>query len=80
MKPSAKLFLKQNQSQELGVQANGSSRRPRDRGRAHPLGVPYPLVGPSRLPRLTSFAYITLRTLKPSEIKIDQEFRHRKPL
>ena len=34
MKPSEKLFLEQNQSQELGVQARGASRKPRDRGRA----------------------------------------------
>ena len=30
-------------------------------------GMPYPLVGPSRLPRPTSFAYISLRTLKTSK-------------
>ena len=38
------------------------------------------LVGPSSTPRPTSFAYITLRTLKPSDIKIDHEFRRHKPL
>ena len=36
--------------------------------------------GPLEHPRPTSFAYISLRTLKPSDIKIDWEFRHRKPL
>ena len=46
-----KLLLEQKQSGELGVQARGVSRDPRDRGaRPPPLGVPYPLVGPSRLP------------------------------
>ena len=49
-------------------------------GGAHPLGAPYPLVGPSRLPRPNSFAYISLRTVKTSNIKIDREFRRRKPL
>ena len=43
-------------------------------------GMPYTLVGPSRLPRPTSFAYISLRTLKTLITKIDQEFRRRKPL
>ena len=38
------------------------------------------LVDPSSTPRPTSFSYITLRTLKPSEIKVDREFRCRKPL
>ena len=36
MKPSEKLFLEQKQSRELGVQAREASRRPQDRGRAHP--------------------------------------------
>ena len=49
-------------------------------GHAHPLGAPYPLMGPSRLPQPTSFAYISLGTLKTSNIKIDREFRRRKPL
>ena len=49
-------------------------------GTPTPLGAPYPLVGPSRLPRPTSFAYISLRTLKTSTEKIDREFRRRKPL
>ena len=52
----------------------------RQGGLPTPLGVPYPLVGPSRLPRLTSFAYISLRTLKTSKQKIDREFRRRKHL
>ena len=43
------------------------SRGPRDRGARPPLGAPYPLVGPSRLPRPTSFAYISLHTLKTSK-------------
>ena len=38
-------------------------------GRAHPLGVPPYLVGPSSLPRPTSFAYIFPYTLKPSNKK-----------
>ena len=45
-----------------------------------PLGAPACLVGPSSTPRPTSFTYIVPRTLKPSNIKIDREFRHRKPL
>ena len=38
------------------------------------------LVDPSSTPRPTSFAYISLRTLKPSNIKIDREFPRRKPM
>ena len=38
------------------------------------------LVGPLRLPRPTSFAYISLHTQKTSNIEIDREFRRRKPL
>ena len=44
------------------------------------LGAPPYLVGPSSTSRPTSLTYIYLRTLKPSEIKIDREFRRRKPL
>ena len=45
-----------------------------------PIGrAPY-LVGPSSTSWPTSFAYINLRTLKTLNIKIDQEFRRRKPL
>ena len=44
-----------------------------------PVGRAPCLVGPSSTPRPTSFAYISLRTLKTSNIKIDQEFRHCKP-
>ena len=42
---------------------------------AHPC-----LVGPSSTSQPTSFAYISLRILKTSNIKIDQEFHCRKPL
>ena len=52
----------------------------RQGGAPTPLGAPYPLVGPLRLPRPTSFAYISLRTLKPSNNTVDWEFRRRKPL
>ena len=52
----------------------------RQGGAPTPLGAPYPLVGPSRLPRPTSFAYIFPHTLKTSNIKIDREFRYHKPL
>ena len=45
-----------------------------------PVGRAPCLVGPSSTPRPTSFAYISLRTLKTSNIKIDREFRRRKPL
>ena len=51
----------------------------RQEGAPTPWARPY-LLGPSRLPRPTSFAYISPRTLKTSEKKIDREFRHRKPL
>ena len=44
------------------------------------LGAPPCLVDPSSTHRPTSFAYISLRTLKPLNIKIDREFRRRKPL
>ena len=51
IKPSGELFLEQKQSRELGVQAREASRRPRDRGRAHPprhaLHSHGPLVAPS---------------------------------
>ena len=43
-------------------------------------GAPPCLLGPSKLPRPTSFAYIFPYTLKPSNTKIDREFRRRKPL
>ena len=49
-------------------------------GRAHPPGCAPCLVGPSWLPRPTSFAYIFPYTLKPSKNTIDREFRCRKPL
>ena len=49
-------------------------------GRAPLQGATPCLVDPSSTPRPTSFAYICLRTLKPLKIKIDQEFRRRKPL
>ena len=45
--------------------------------RARPLVSWTPRATP---PQPTSFAYITLHTLKPSNIKIDREFRRRKPL
>ena len=41
-------------------------------------GVPPCLVSPSSTSRPTSFAYISLRTLKTSTEKIDWEFCHRK--
>ena len=50
MKPSAKLFLEQNQSQELGVQARGSLRRPQDRGTRPPPGRALPSRGPLEAP------------------------------
>ena len=49
-------------------------------GRAHPPGRAPGLLGPSRLPRPTSFAYISLRILKTLNKKIDRKFRRRKPL
>ena len=49
-------------------------------GTPTPLGAPSTLVGPSRLPRPTSFAYILPYTLKTSESIIDREFRRQKPL
>ena len=52
----------------------------RQGGTLYPLGRAPTLVGPSRLPRPTSFSYISLRNLKTSKTKIDREFRRRKPL
>ena len=68
------------------IRENWSSRQKiieeatRQGARPPPLGAPYPLVGPSRLPRPTSYSYISLRTLKTSNIKIDRVFCRRKPL
>ena len=45
-----------------------------------PTGRAPCLMGPSSTSQPTSFAYITLRTLKTSTDKIDREFRRRKPL
>ena len=50
------------------------------RGEHEAGGAPSTLVGPSRLPRPTYFAYISPHTLKPSKNKIYREFRRRKPL
>ena len=49
-------------------------------GAPSPTGRAACLLGPSWLPRPTSFAYILPYTLKPSKTKIDWEFRRRKPL
>ena len=49
-------------------------------GGGPPTGHAPCLVGPSRLPRPTYFAYIFPYTLKPSRNTIDREFRRRKPL
>ena len=50
MKPSEKLFLERKQSGRLGVHVRGSTRKPRGRGRTHPLGRALhprgPLVAP----------------------------------
>ena len=57
------------------------SEDPRGAQEIAPLqGAPPCLVDPSSTPRPTSFAYIFPRTLKTSNIKIDREFRRRKPL
>ena len=45
-----------------------------------PIGRAPCLMDPSSTSRPTSFAYICLRTLKPSNKKIDREFHRRKPL
>ena len=50
MKPSKRLFLEQKQSRELGVQAREASRRPRDRGHAHPPGRALHPCGPLEAP------------------------------
>ena len=67
-------------SWRLGVHVRRSSRQPQDRRLLPPVGRATCLVGPSSTSRPTTFAYICLRTLKPSKIKIDREFRLRKPL
>ena len=50
MKPSEKLFLEQNQSQELGVQVGEASRKPQDRGERPPPGRAPCLVDDSETP------------------------------
>ena len=52
----------------------------RQGGAPYPLGAPPTLLGPSWLPRPTSFAYLCPYTLKTSGSTIDREFRRRKPL
>ena len=75
MKPSGAWFLERTWSGKLGVQAREASRRPGDRrARPPPRHAPY-LVGPSWLPRPTSFVYMFPYTLKTSNTKIDREFR-----
>ena len=49
-------------------------------GGCPPTGCAPYLMGPSRLPRPTSFAYICPYTLKTSRNRRDREFRRRKPL
>ena len=71
-----KIMIQETWSASRGVIEEAT----RQGGAPTPLGAPYPLVAPSRLPRPTSFTYISLRTLKTSDIKIDREFRRRKPL
>ena len=66
MKPSGELFLEQTQCRRLGVDVKKQSRRPRGRGRTHPLGAPSTLVGPSLLHRPTSSSYICSHTTKTS--------------
>ena len=74
MKPSAAWFFGRIWSWRLGLHVRRSSRRPRDRRACPPPGCAPCLLGPSRLPRPTSFAYISPRTLKTSKTKIDWEF------
>ena len=75
-----KLFLETKQPGRLGVHVKKATRKARGRGRAHPLGTPSTLVGPSWLPLPTYFANISPYTLKPSRNRIDREFHRRKPL
>ena len=62
MNPTEALFLEWKQSRGLGVHVREATRKPRGRGRAHPLGTPSTLMGPSLLHRPTSSSYISPRT------------------
>ena len=81
MKPSEKLFFGTEPIPGTWSASQGIiEEATRQGGAPTPLGAPYPLVGPSRLPRPTSFAYISPHTIKTSIQKIDWEFRRCKPL
>ena len=66
MKPSALWFFGRISSWRLGDQVRRPSRSPGDRGAPPLQGAAPCLVDPSSTPRPTSFAYISLRTLKTS--------------
>ena len=81
MKPSGEVIFGRKATRETWSPRQESNEEgTRQGGAPTPLGTLYPIVGPSRLPRPTSFAYISLRTLKTSMMKIDREFRRHKPL
>ena len=66
-KPSVAWFLGRLWSRRLGVQAGGSSRKPRDRGRAHTPGRALPSRGPLEAPP-TDFFHLYKPTY-PKNIK-----------
>ena len=78
MKPLERHFWNEHDPEDLECKPK-SSRGSHEIGGRAPSAPPC-LTGPSSTPRPTSFAYISLRTLKPSNVKIDREFRRRKPL
>ena len=68
IKPSGELFFGTNAIQETwSGRQERSEEATRQGGAPAPLGVPFPLMGPSWLNRPTSSSYIYLRTPKRSE-------------
>ena len=80
MKPSQHDFLEEYDPGDLEFMSEDPRGGQEIGGCANLLWARPYLLGPSRLPRLTSFTYISLCTVKTSNIKIDREFRRLKPL
>ena len=72
-------FLEEYHPRDLEFTSE-DTRGAQEIGGAPPTGRASCLMDPSSTPRPTSFAYISLFTLKISNIKIDREFCRRKPL
>ena len=60
------IFGKKAIRETWGIRKGSNEEGTRQGGTPTPLGAPSTLVGPSWLPLLTSFAYISPYTLKPS--------------